>query len=48
MELGRGCGKAEVTEDALDGGRRGQRRYDLHAPFAPRTLEDVLEEDAPR
>jgi hypothetical protein len=36
-----------MAENALDGGRRGQRGDDCHAAMAARAFEHVLQEDAP-
>jgi hypothetical protein len=45
VELGRVEGQAEMPEHALDGMAGGQGGHDLHAPFATRALEDVVQKD---
>ena len=47
MELGHVEGQPEMPEHALDGTAGGQGGHDLHAPFATRALEDVVQKDPP-
>ncbi len=47
MELRRVEGQPEMPEHALDGMAGGQGGNDLHAPFATRALEDVVQKDPP-
>lgn len=47
MELGRVEGQAEMPEHSRDGVAGGQGGHDLHAPFATRALEDVVQKDPP-